>query len=235
MAEQEEIKQVISEEITKQLADSPFGKKEDPLKEDQPEKPEEEELVQKEKELPTEIQKCAAMGIDEEKCWNIAGIFGYPREGKAEQEKLSDNSYTPATQEDAVDMIEARNQQITKLQSGQQNNSVISKELETTKAKLCAAEAVIDAVRKAELEKYTEAIKKVDPEGKFMEQIKDLDHQTKVGLCKTFIQKFQATANVNLSRGDVSSTGSHNRDQATQNLFGMTEAEIVEYYTGEKQ
>ena len=66
-----------------------------------------------------------------------------------------------------------------------------------------------------------------------MEQIKNLDHQTKVGLCKTFIQKFQATANVSLSRDDVSSTG--NRDQATQNLFGMTEAEIVEYYTGVKQ
>ena len=161
MAEQEEIKQVISEEITKQLADIPGTKKEDPLTEEKPEKESEDEMaVKKEKELPQEIQKCTAMGIDEEKCWNIAGIFGYPREGAAEQQKLSDDTYSPATQEDAVEMIETRNQQIAKLQSGQQNNSEISKELETVKAKLCAAEQVIEAVRKAELEKYTEEIKK---------------------------------------------------------------------------
>jgi hypothetical protein len=229
MTDKEEIlKSVISEEVTKQLEE----KKEDPLTEKKEE--DEEELPvkkQEEKEIPKEIQKCVDMGVDEEKCWNIAGIFGYPREGEV-QEKMSDDTYSPATQEDAVEMIETRNQEISSLKKSQIANKDLSTELDKVKAELCAAQDVIQAVRKAELEKYSDAIKKVDPEGKFMEQIKDLPHDTKIGLCKTFIQKFQASPEVQLSRDDV--TGKSTRDQAAKGLFGMTESEILEYYTGVK-
>lgn len=208
-------------------------KKEDPLAKEEPLKEDEEDIPAKkqEKELPKEIQKCVDMGLDEEKCWNVAGIFGYPREGEV-QEKLSDDTYSPATQEDAVEMIETRNQEISSLKKAQSSNKTISKELDTVKAELCAAQEVIKAVRKAELEKYADAIKQVDPEGKFMEQIKDLDHDTKIGLCKTFIQKFKSSSEVSLSRDDVTSKST--RDQTAKGLFGMTEFEIVEYYTGEK-
>jgi hypothetical protein len=145
---------------------------------------------------------------------------------------MSDNTYSPATQEDAVEMIETRNQEISSLKKSQTGNKDLSKELDKVKAELCAAQDVIEAVRKAELEKYSDAIRRVDPEGKFMEQIKDLPHDTKIGLCKTFIQKFQSAPEVSLSRDDVSSKST--RDTTAKGLFGMTEDEILEYYTGVK-
>lgn len=200
-------------------------------------------------EIPKQIQKAMVLlGTDDlHKAYEIASIFGYPNSTAAIAARLSNGTLAPATQADAIEMVESANKATVALEaeksalSGkivelEKSSTAVVTERDAMKVELEAIKQVEIDSKKVVLEKLIVDLKKVDEKGVFLDSIKDLAVDKQISLSTAFIEKFSQigsdSTNVKLSRDNAGGANDAIVNAAAKELFGQDIDHIVNKMTG---